>query len=278
MQSINIQWDQDQPIEVAMFSTPPANKIYKMVQHLRHLALDFNVNLRDNPFSKYRTDIDFTYNEIVKYGKDVDVEIDINKLPQQIYLNYLHKIYEQQYNGERKWLIYHELIHIIERLHKGLGAEAICLDYREQVGMLTDNYDRSFVPYTTDKLFRGIIYMRWQELGKSPYEYFIDGEPDNFERICQLAKPWVLLKPNFYIAYQDSDRSNGQHLHSIGNKFDEFKQWFKQYKDDWKEYWNIPDWEPEEMFKVIPLGFISDMNIFEERLKNKNYPTHIEYV
>lgn len=279
MKALDIIWDNTSPIEISIYDTPPANHIYKIFKHLQHLPLDFSLNIRDNPFSRYRTDSAFTYTEIVRCGSIVGIDVDINELTDQLYLNHLHKLYELGYDGRREWLIYHELIHIIERLNRNVLPESINIDYREQAGLLTTDFDRSYNKYSTNNLYRGVVYIRWQELGKSPYEYFIDGEPHDITRMCQLAKPWIYLKPNLYIAYYDSVRKDGQHVHSADfrNRYTEFLTWFKEYEDEWKAHWNVPDWTPDEMFKVIPIGFISDMDVFQDRLTNLNYPTNVVY-
>lgn len=277
MNTLSITWENQTPINVTLNDTPPADHMFKNFKHLQYVELEFKTNLRDNPFSLYRTDQELAYAKIIEFGKNVGVSVEYDKLNDQDYLNYLHKLYEVNYTNEREWLMFHEFIHIVERLpiHRNISPSEIAFDYREKGGMLVTNYKRSFDKYLTDELKRGTCYIRWQELGKHPYEYFDNSEPDNLERICQLAKPWLLLKPNMFIAYYDYNTTT-KHIGSNG--YSEFKKWFKQYEDAWKEKWNVPNWEPESMFKVLPIGTIgsSDMDILEERLQDNVYPNYVK--
>jgi hypothetical protein len=276
MKILDITWDNPLPsISINLLDNPIAEHLFNVYKHLQHVELNFTTNLRDNPFSKYHTNKILTYSKIAELGKKVNVDVNIEELPNQQYLNYLHKLYEVGYVNERKWLEFHELIHVIERLNEGIGPSEIYIDHREKGGLLTTDYNNDFNKYLDDNLTRGTCYMRWQELGKHPYEYFINNEPNDLERICALAKPWVYLKPNIFIAYYDHN-ATFKHIGTGG--YTEFNKWFAPYKDKWKKHWNVPDWNPELMFQVIPVGKINsdDMNVLESRLKQFNYPSFVK--
>ena len=118
------------------------------------------------------------------------------------------------------------------------------------------------------KIKKNQCFVRWQELAKIPYSYYVDNEPDNIKRLCELAKPWINLKASFHIACADIDFLENIDISS-------FDSWFSKYKNDWCNHWKISDWDSTESFKVIPIGEIDDSDILVSNVKNNNLPLRI---
>ena len=102
----------------------------------------------------------------------------------------------------------------------------------------------------------------WTELGKSPYEYWHNGEPDNIDRMCVLSKPWLNLKPKLKIVLDSHD--------AIPPDLTEFDAWFSQYKQQWCRHWNLQDYTHKEMFGRIPIGYVDDIDKLDHLLKNND--------
>jgi len=267
--NLSIKWKTLEPIDINLNNNEVSAIIYSKFKYLQHLELDFNETLRDNPFGKFYTDIDFTTQQLTTYARQLGFDID-QELTQD-YLNHLHEIYEINYhkNPIPLWLQFHEAIHQIES-HKrdDLKNHPIVFDYREKAGLLEVPLDRKFLKYKTTTLKKGDCYVKWQELSKDPYTYFKDKEPDDIVRLKELAKPWLLLRPTIRIATADREFYNHIDL-------DAFLEWFQPYREDWCNHWNIVDWDPMEMFSVITIGSVTKIDQLCLRFKNNQFPYKI---
>ena len=83
-------------------------------KHLQHVPIQFYP--WDNELKFNRSNIKDLVDTIVKSAKLLNVILDPLKCEQcdQPYLNYLHEVYERNYNGDKTWLIFHEHIHLLE--------------------------------------------------------------------------------------------------------------------------------------------------------------------
>ena len=248
---------------IQLYDNPIADFVSKCYYHLQHL--DFTNNFYDNPYNDIRYNSDELDSQLVDIATQLGISIEKNKLKSQQYLNYLHSLFEKGYDGKNAvWLSYHESIHIRERLNDDLfQSEYFRIDFRQKAGRLHKPFDRNFLEYGQTTINRGQCYLIWCELGKTPYVYFRDGEPDNLQRLCELAKPWLELKPILHISLQDKN------FYKRYKKEVEFEQWFEKYKSDWCRHWNISNWSVKEMFSVIPVGEIDNIDLFDKTLQNK---------
>ena len=266
--NLNIVWNNNRKIQLRLLDNPAAEYIYKSFKFLQHLKLDFINNPKDNPYSSVYNGSDASIDNLKSAANILDIQINVDELDSQNYLNHLHCIYEKNYNGDPNWLVFHEMIHMIEHARRNKYAEGIAFDFREKTDPLIQKFDRSWFSFSTTTVTKGMCYLRWQELGKRPYDYYEDQEPNNIDRICELVKPWIYLRPNIFVAYEDRDRLEGKDL----NKF---SIWFEKYRKDWTTHWDISTWTPEEIFSVIPIGYIDDIDDMIDMFKNKDYPERI---
>jgi hypothetical protein len=238
-------------------------KIYK---NLSHVPVPFRP--WDNPHY-----IDMDYEQLVDnltfYASQVSVKIDreLCLSRDQTYFNAVHKIYEENYNGDPRWLDFHEHIHLCE-FHGQAKNNALHIDYREKAGLLEKPFDPQWFSESSTKITAGTMYVAWAELGKTPYSYWQNNEPDNLDRMCALAKPWRKLRPKIIIALDNIDTLSNK-------KVEEFEAWWKNYSDQWCEHWNLSSWTVHEMHSVSVLGHTPDLDLLISELKNKNFPVRV---
>jgi len=215
----------------------------------------------------------FVYSEIVDRLSDYaqKVSIDLDRLRclerDQEYFNYIHKIYEKNYNGDPGWLDFHEHIHICENYHQP-RENLVCIDYREKSGLLEKPMNPDWLINTRTTVSAGDIYVEWSELGKTPYGYWKNQEPDDLARMCELAKPWLKLRPKIYIALEDINR-----LQDIER--DMFEHWWEKYHADWVKHWGISQWTTENIFGVSVFGKTNQLGLLKEQLKNNVVPIRV---
>jgi len=265
---LTIHWNNNTDIDIALNDTPAAHAMYRYYKHLQHLKFDFKSHTYDNPFDQDHYKLDQSLTNVQQAAHRLGLTVDANYKVTQQDLNCWHEIYEKNYNGDPTWLEFHESIHMAEMLLRNDDVTDINFDYREQAGMLVTPFDRTWLKFGTTKVTKGTVFVQWQELGKTPYNYFIDGEPDNCKRLCELAKPWVYFKPNIYISVVDID-------HAENRRWEDFNNWFAKYRQCWTQHWEINNWRPEEMFTVIPIGTVDNVSLLVNRFQNNQFPDRI---
>lgn len=240
------------------------HKIYK---NLRHAPLEFRK--WDNPFYLDLVTHEQLIADLEFYAAKVEVVIDRTRAlaQDQVYFNKLHKIYELNYNGHFQWLDFHEHIHLCEKDYK-LRPKILDIDYREKAGMLIQPFNLNWLKESTTLIRKGDVFVSWAELGKTPYVYWRNNEPDDFERLCALAKPWLNLRPKIKIAFEDFDL-----LRNIDQE--KFNLWWIKYETDWCRHWNLTYWTIEDMFANAVLGRVSDPETIKWLLKNNAQPIGI---
>jgi len=239
-------------------------QIYK---HLSRLPIPWRP--WDNPFYKEK----FTYSEMVEnlvdYARKVSIDIDQLKCltQDQEYFNHIHNIYEKNYNGDPGWLDFHEHLHMCERYHDP-HKNFVCIDYREKAGPLERPMSSEWLVGTQTTVSAGDIYVEWSELGKSPYRYWKNREPDDLTRMCELIKPWIKFCPKIYIALEDTDRLQGIER-------DAFESWWEKYHADWANHLGIPQWTTENIFGASVFGKTTQIELLKDQLKNNVDPIRI---
>jgi hypothetical protein len=143
-----------------------------------------------------------------------------------------------------------------------------CIDYREKSGLLEKPMDPDWLINTQTVVQAGDVYVQWSELGKTPYAYWKNNEPNDIKRICELAKPWLKLRPKIYIALENMDK-----LKNI--QCDKFASWWKDYHSEWTHHWNIPSWNIENIFGVSVFGKTNQVELLKEQLKNNALPVRV---
>jgi hypothetical protein len=206
---------------------------------------------------------------LIHFANKVLIEIDRQSCldNNQEYFNYIHRLYEQGYDGNPAWLYFHEHIHLCEFYHSTTRQLRLSIDYREKSGLLEKKFDVSWMAASTTTVQAGDVYLEWAELGKYPYTYWKNREPNDINRICQLAKPWLKLRPKLQIATVDFDRLNGKNI--IG-----FNTWWSNYSEAWCRHWNIPKWDITDIMGCAVIGH-ADHIIISNLLEQKIYPIKI---
>lgn len=264
---LKIIFKNNQVLKIQLYDNPLSNYLYSAVKHLQHVPLNFFDD--DIFFNDEVLDLALAKKKLQKYASYLDIEVDLNKVSDQYYLNSLHEIYEKNFNGSALWLKFHEHIHIVEKINYNLVAEPIIsINYRTLAGKLEKPFLREYYIHAVSKIKKNQCFMRWQELAKSPYSYYLNKEPNNINRLCELSKPWITLRPSFHIACDDLNLLKGVNIESFDN-------WFAYFKDEWCKHWDILDWNSLEMFKVIPIGEFEDTDILVNNIKNNNFPIKI---
>jgi hypothetical protein len=257
----------NQEVELDIDNSPLGITYQKIYKNLSKVPIPFRP--WDNPH--YIKNL--TYPQLVdcllKYAQQVSVDIDRLKClaQDQLYFNSVHKIYEQNYNGNPAWLDFHEHIHMCE-LYFEKTNDLFCIDYREKSGLLEKPMDQQWLNNAQTTVQSGDVYVEWSELGKTPYTYWKNNEPNDIERICKLAKPWLKLRPKICVALDDIDK-----LKNI--QCDEFSSWWKDYQQEWTQYWNISSWNIENIFGVSVFGKTTQIELLKEQLKNNAMPVRI---
>jgi hypothetical protein len=240
------------------------NKIYKNLCRVPLVFRDW-----DNPYYLMKMSYPQLVDKLVLYGKQMSITVDSTRClkQEQQYFNELHKIYELGYDGQPGWLDYHEHIHLCEKYYDHQPM-ILDIDYREKAGMLEKPFELKWLENSTTVITAGDVYVSWAELGKTPYGYWSNNEPNDFDRLCKLSKPWLILRPKIKIALEDNN--------SIENKkIDEFESWWSKYESDWCRHWNLKSWTTQDIFSKTVFGKIQDVSAIQTLLKNNINPIGI---
>lgn len=218
--------------------------IYRhIISHLRHIDIPFRP--WDNPY-KIRNPV----THLIEFANRIGITVDQRRCEQkeQEYFNFLHRMYEKNYaiDPNPAWLDFHEHIHLCESSIR--PPDFLHIDYRNKAGPLEKPFDMAWLVQSTIEVKAGDIFVHWSELGKTPYRYWADKEPNNINRIKELCKPWIKLRPKILVALQDYEYSESCF---------EFEQWWKEYHDEWCQHWNIPKWDLTDMRSVLVFGKMS---------------------
>jgi hypothetical protein len=257
----------NQEIELAIDNSPLGITYQKIYKNLGKVLIPFRP--WDNPYYTKNLTYPELVEQLVKYAQQVLVDIDRSKClaQDQWYFNNVHKIYEQNYNGDPAWLDFHEHIHMCEMYFEKTN-DLFCIDYREKAGLLEKPMNPQWLSNTQTTVKAGDVYVQWSELGKTPYHYWKNNEPNDIERMCKLAKPWLKLRPKIFVALDDMDKLKN-------TQRDEFSSWWKDYQQKWTEHWNIPSWNIENIFGISVFGKTTQVELLKEQLKNNAVPVRV---
>jgi len=261
---VQIVFSDNTTVDLILEPTPLAAVYQKIYKHLGHVAVPFRA--WDHPF--YCNTLTELVEQLILYASKVSVTVCRESCVNQDrdYFNTIHKIYEKNYNGDPAWLNFHEHIHMCERWP--VQEPILNIDYREKSGMLERPFDIAWLENATTKIKAGDVFVEWAELGKTPYYYWKNNEPASITRMCELAKPWLTLRPKIIVALADIDT-----MHNVDVL--EFESWWKQHSEEWCRHWNISSWSTVDMFSVLRLGHAPEFANIIEQLKNNNTPTKI---
>ena len=259
-------------IELAIDNSQVGTVYQKIYKNLTHVPIPF---LKwDNPYYLKNISYNELVNQLMIYAKQVSVDVDKELCLQknQQHFNDIHKIYEKNYDGRKVWLDFHEHIHMCEEYH--YPCRILHIDYREKSGLLEKKFDMAWMSTATTKIKKGDIFIEWSELGKTPVGYWKNNEPNNINRLCELSKPWLKLRPKLLIATEDIDKLKD--IETLDNiKIDDFNRWWEQYNAPWCKHWGIERWSIVDMNSVIVFGKVPEIDTLIGYLKNNIMPIKV---
>jgi hypothetical protein len=130
---------------------------------------------------------------------------------------------------------------------------------------LIKEFDISWYRHSTTKIKQGDVYVGWSELGKTPYQYWLEKEPNDPSRINGVIKPWSKLKPKLTVAMRDMD---------LLDLPTEFNEWWIKNKDEWCKQQKLEYWSTEYL-GVIVVYKLNDFEKFDFALRTHNSPKKI---
>jgi hypothetical protein len=267
---MKLLFSNNKTIDLSIDNTPLGIVYQKIYKNLSHA--NFTFNEWDNPYYLHSITYQELVNRLTYYAEKVSIQIEQESCfkQDQNYFNSIHKIYEKNYNGDRAWLDFHEHIHMCEFYFKE-NPKFLHIDYREKSGMLEKSFDLKWLDNATNNIKAGDIFVSWAELGKTPYTYWQDNEENDINRMCELAKPWLKLRPKINIALEDIDLLKNK-------KISEFESWWQQYSEAWCQHWNLPSWTTRDIFSSTVFGKVDNVSIIIDYLKNNILPTKISMI
>lgn len=263
---MHILFSNDVRVPIELNNSILQNTILGIYKNLQHVDIPFRE--WDNPTYLSTLSYDQLIDQLIEFADRVSIKIDRQQClnNDQSYFNYIHKLYEQGYNGNPAWLNFHEHIHLCEGYHQ---APRLVIHYREKAGLLQKKFNIDWLSGSTTNIKAGDVFLEWAELGKIPYRYWIDQEPNNINRICELAKPWINLIPKLQVALEDKDTLSNK-------KIAEFEKWWSTYDESWRRHWQLPKWTITDQFSVIVIGRIDPIETLTDLLKNQIHPIKVQ--
>lgn len=228
--TFKIIFDNDIDVDYRLHDSELATKWFKKIKHLQNIPID-PVTSHQVDFSNLK-DI---FEQFCQYANLDTPMIDFESIRQKD-LNALHKIYEDNHDRLSRLkdnsILYkfHQAIHKRENPTALKGKIPVCWGIKD--GPLTQNMDKQ--PLYEKNIKKNNIYLPWAELGKTPYQYWTDKEPNDQDRFNALSKPHTTFRAKFFIATEDTNPRS----------FDpKFVEWFSRYKQGWLQHHNISKWE-----------------------------------
>lgn len=124
-------------------------------------------------------------------------------------------------------------------------------------GLTMQDFDIDPYKFYTLDIVPGNIYLYWAEVGKKPFEYWYNNDPDNAEHFLSLTRPHVSWSSHCKIA-----------LTPAGSKLPaEFVKWFEPYKQPFLDKWHLDDWTVLHEFGAIELATLQDATVHTQLLE-----------
>jgi hypothetical protein len=254
-------------VELETISSPVETTVRSMLKHLQHVPLPFKA--WDNPYWQDTVSYNELVDQLAIFASKLEITVDKQRCLDRDdeYFNILHNTYELNYNGDPVWLDYHETIHLCQRFFYKKRTKFAAIDWREKAGPLVKTFDPQWAKNGTTKIKKGDVYVEWNELGKTPYMYWLEKEPNSLARINELVKPWSRLRPKLTIAMEDMD---------LLEKYQviEFLDWWKEYQEQWCKQYNLSSWTIEDLSCIVVYKILN-FDQFELELKQENNPIKI---
>ena len=235
-------------IDYRLNDTELAEKWFSKIRHLHRIPID----TVESHLEKL-SDLARLYQEF-----SIFAGLPVITLPHKIdqpTCNMLHQIYADNHDrlaGRKDSEImyrFHHAIHQAERV-KRKPKHRLMIGWGIKEGPLTETMNCQ--PFYESSIKRNNLYLPWAELGKTPYTYWRNAEPNDQKRFNELCKPHITFRALFFVALTDIGKPT-----PFPNQFN---QYFNQFKSQWLKEYNVDDWtEREEV--CAPLLAYTDTNI-----------------
>jgi hypothetical protein len=140
------------------------------------------------------------------------------------------------------------------------------LTYGEKSGPLDQAYTFDELTTIKSQVAPGECYIEFNELGKTPLQYFVNREPNNIQRFCELAKPFIRLNFKLTVALDPIDFMPDPAL------IEQYQTWLAPHYQTWCQHWNIPEWTVEQTVGVLPVGQIDHVDLFKHDIASGAKP------
>ena len=232
-------------VDYELYDSLLAEKWAKKIKHLKRVPI--------NPIESGICNVSDIQDIYKKFCEFANLEpMDIEPLDQSMF-NKLHKIYEKQHetlsrikNNEILYKFHHS-IHYNENVPPSQNEAKIIVGWGIKEGPLTEQFD--CYSYYADKIEKNNIYQYWAELGKKPWQYHRDKEPNNQKRVNELCKPHITFRAKFLISFKDITPSEFT---------PDFSKWFDQYKQAWFKAYKIQEYTPIHVYSAPLLAHTSN--------------------
>ena len=242
-------------IDYKLHDTLLAIQWFSKIKHLHKIDIDVVESELEDV-----SNLDLIYKEFCDFAGLI--KMPLRNLSQITY-NALHKIFEDnqdRLSGRRNNGIVYKFHHAIHNAERGYGKSRSKLNvgWGVKEGPLTQYMNCQ--PFYEDSIKRNNLYLPWAELGKTPYDYWLNKEPNNQTRFNQLCKPHMTFRAKFFVALTNIEKPT-----PFPNQFN---QYFNQFKSQWLEKYNVDDWTEREEW-CAPLLAHTDTNIDIRHLRFK---------
>lgn len=173
--------------------------------------------------------------------QNADITNKLHQVYENIHVEFVSSGIVKDQNKLKILYDFHSCIHDVEKENQPYNYWKI--DWGSKGGLCTkemvlhDFYQYPRLP--------NCICSAWAELGKKPLDYFLDGEPNNQDRINELVKPHINFKPGFKI-FTETLSNEDFPLN--------FTEWWKEYEYSWCKHWNVSKWEIKHQFGCLVLA------------------------
>ena len=253
--NLELVWSDRYAATIELEDNPVSRYMVRCVKHLQHLPLEFSH--RDNPL--FLVDAREHSRILVEAARLLGIEIELARLGDHTYLNWLHDLYVDSYRrtNDPRWIPFHNALDAVEdtvRQRSEWDRKSIWVDYPGRTGPLIRPLDRDLLQYCSPTVAIGDCGVGHAELGKNLWDYYRDKEPlDNMDRICAVVRPWQYLKPVLSIFYRPCvEHANPYHTDPA------FTAWVDRVGPRWARHWGILDWSPTEIHARLRIGRLRD--------------------
>lgn len=257
-------------IDLFLDDTPLAAFYQQSYKHLQNITVPFKD--WDSPFY-YNQSLPQLVDKLTMYAQKINVKIDQERsLSQdQDYFNSLHIVYENNWSKGPDWADFHRHLHMCEKnyVNETVSHNTLKIDYYEKAGLLEKPIDAQWLKHAKSNITAGDVFICWHELGKTPYTYWSNGEPNDIARMQQVIKPWTKLRPQIFIALENID------LQKNPKTIAEFESWWQYYSADLCRHWNISSWTSSDIFQCLVFGKVQDPDKIIMLLKNNAKPVRV---